>query len=374
MQKALHFIFLAVLFFTQVTGAQSLSCEGVFTDIRRSSFNLTNEAIGDSKEPAYIPVGTIHALKKSRSQNQCQTSECYLFSYVGMLEVANMNILGRTNAPKISAPYLFAKKMLEWSTQRAWDPEGRTSHHFKGGFFYDSIDLTRKHGLVPEESWQPKIAFDQWDFAQLYHDINKVATKKHNKIQGNIFTNAFRRDLKTLREKRYFEALPYLKETIEKWTGPLPTSVDFRGQTLQVKDIERAYGIDHRTRIEMLYPRERFTYDTTQLQTGFKNSVEAYGGEWVLKPESFNGIEQKIVNWVQQGAPVMTELYWGKSSAHAMIIVGYEAQNGVITRWKLQNSWGEKWSDEGSAWYTVEDFRKNLRGAYFVGWDRLTSK
>lgn len=369
MMSALRFVFMFLLLWSQVSGAQQVSCESLFLSSAGSSRYAPPTAIGDSKEPVYIPQGAIRSLEQIRSQHQCQASECYLFSYVGMLEVANLNVLKRTNAPKISAPFLFAHKLIEWATDTAWNPDN-ASLHLKGGFFHDSIALTRKHGLVPESSWQPKVPYEQWDFVQIYNDIATIAKKQNRYIKGNILTNLFRGDRNELRKKRYFEALPAIKAAIEKWTGPLPTEVDFEGQRLKVKDLERMYGIDHRTHIEMMYPRGRFSYSNEVLKRGFDNAVSIYEGSWHYGEQGYITIENKIMEWVDKEAPVMVELNWGPNGgAHAMIIVGYEKQDGDVTRWKLQNSWGSEWSDQGSAWYTIEDLRANLRGAYFVGWE-----
>jgi C1A family cysteine protease len=143
--------------------------------------------------------------------------------------------------------------------------------------------------------------------------------------------------------------------------------VDYQGSKVNVAKVEREFGIDHRAHVELMYPEAKFSYTANDLEVGFKNSVQAYGGSWRYHGKPQLEIESKIVKWVNSGAPVMVELDWGAHS-HAMIIVGHEDRNGFVHRWKMQNSWGDRWSDNGSAWYSVEDLRNNLRGAYFVGW------
>lgn len=362
-----RFRFFALILLTALplTAHAGPACSDVFLESPSGRGGV--RAIGDSKEPAYAPTGDVAALKQARVQNQCKTSECYLFSFVGLVETHNLN-QGKADAPTLSAEYLFAKKMMQWARETAWfeRPETQRTHLLEGGFFHRALLLSREHGAVPVESWQPKIPFKDWDFARLYADVESAARRARKQVHGGALTSWFKDQSPEARKQRFLDALPELQQAVERWTGPLPTEVDLRGQRFQVKDLERRYGLDHRTRIEMLYPENRWVYDRTHLENGFRTSITAFGGTWSYGPAAPTALQGRIRQWIDAGSPVMVEMAWG-SGGHAMVVVGYETNAaGHVTRWKLQNSWGDQWSDRGSAWYEPADLQRNLWGAYFL--------
>ena len=53
---------------------------------------------------------------------------------------------------------------------------------------------------------------------------------------------------------------------------------------------------------------------------------------------------------------------------HAMLVTGYDDRMGA---YRILNSWGDDWGDEGYAWLSYDAFDRQVRGAY-VAWDMPT--
>jgi C1A family cysteine protease len=49
--------------------------------------------------------------------------------------------------------------------------------------------------------------------------------------------------------------------------------------------------------------------------------------------------------------------------AHAMVLIGYDDNRRAF---RLQNSWGKGWGDEGRAWMAYDTFERNANDAYII--------
>lgn len=60
----------------------------------------------------------------------------------------------------------------------------------------------------------------------------------------------------------------------------------------------------------------------------------------------------------------------GQHGRHAMVVVGYDdnmvAKNGDIGAFKLINSWGANWGDQGFIWISYDTFKKMVQEAYVM--------
>ncbi len=60
----------------------------------------------------------------------------------------------------------------------------------------------------------------------------------------------------------------------------------------------------------------------------------------------------------------------GQHGRHAMVVVGYDdnmkAKNGDVGAFKLINSWGKNWGDNGFIWISYETFKQMVKEAYIM--------
>lgn len=60
----------------------------------------------------------------------------------------------------------------------------------------------------------------------------------------------------------------------------------------------------------------------------------------------------------------------GQHGRHAMVVVGYDdnikAKNGDVGAFKLMNSWGANWGDQGFIWISYETFKQMVKEAYIM--------
>lgn len=344
----------------------SYRCETIFNNSQadqKSSLqtqNSTQKAIGDFYEPAYIPTGITRNQKNTRNLDQCRSDECYLFAFLGAIEVRNQNFNKIKKNPAFSGAYLFAKKLMNYSDGLIQYGQGNTYHTLNGGHFYDAFDLAKTHGLMPEESWQPQVPFAEWDFARIYQSIDIKGQEWNQKINQLAQENGTD-SLKVA--KAYRKGLDELHSLIYSYTGYIPDVVDFRNQKLSPREIEQIYGIDRRVQISMMYPKNRFQdeYITTKKLTDL---TQSFGTQWKYTPEDFGDIETRMMKSIQDGTPVIVDIDWLVAGGHSMVVVDYEIIHGKLSRWKLKNSWGDSFGDQGHAWYTYKDLRKNLRRAW----------
>lgn len=347
-------LILFLCFLLSLARAQAnFTCETFFSDVKASS---ANQAIGDGNEPIYIPTGNILNNKDTRSLNQCRSSECYLFAFLGAIEVQNQNRRNNPEAPRLSGAYLVAHKLHHYIDNMIWYGPKNTGYSLRGGYLYDALYFSRHHGLMPEESWQPRVPFDEWDFARIYVTLEEKALEWNKKISSLARTHGPKSKIV---EEAYFKGTQQLHDVVATYSGPLTTQIEFRNQTLSTKDIDRQYGFDHRTTVMMMYPRGKFSGDPDTLKKKLDAATLPFSGAWSYESADWKEIELTMTHWLKQSAPVLVDVEWNKDR-HSLVVTDYEAENGYIKRWKVKNSWGNSFGDKGYAWYSYQDLRKNL--------------
>lgn len=369
--KVLLIIIAILALVTLLENAKATSiCESYYADTgsifarRAKWFEHEPERIGDSQEPRYSPVGRVVELKQAPMTNQCRTSECYLFSVVNYINVANANKPGHESVV-ISDPFLVAHKFLEHIKEGVWYGAGsdRVIHDLKGGFPFEAFHLSRKVGLVPKESWQPKTPYEEWDTKAMYSALEQKIPEWHNYIRSLAQHHNSWDALPVRAAER--EAYENLKNIVLINTGPLPNQFEYQKQVFTAKDFEKKFGA----------PRNvRFVIDNKEGH-GMPNNIkvildEAFSnhqGAWKYQTGNYQTIMQEAVNFIEAGYPVIMDFNW-KNDGHSMLLVGFEinAQN-KISRFKVMNSWGTNYANEGYVWYTPEDIWEHVRRSYKFG-------
>lgn len=361
-------LFLTSNIFADPTASSSSACKKHYTfqEAQRRVKWYLNEpgSIGDSHEPRYTPTGKVVELKTAPMTNQCSTSECYLFSTINYINVTNANKPGSEKVV-ISHPYLVAHKFLEHIREGVWYGTGneRFIHDLKGGFSFEAFHLTRKVGLVPTESWQPKVPFEQWDMSTIYSTLEKKVPEWHQYIaslaqQQRSWDNPIVR-------KAEQDAFDSLKGLILDNTGPLPKQFEFQKQVFTTNEFEKQFGA----------PRSvRFIIDNKQgyglpenIKTILNEAFANHNSGWKFQTGNHQTIMQEAVHFLEAGYPVIMDFNW-KDGGHSMLLVGYEANaQNKITRFKVMNSWGPSFANDGYVWYTEEDIWAHVRRSYKFG-------
>ena len=373
--KLQSLLLIFALLATTVNASAAPLCESLFqtpltTAPREAARRIVidePERIGDSKELRYKPTGRVVELKEIKPTNQCRTSECYLFSFVNFL---NQKISVRDDLPggdmRISHPLLVANKFLQHIREGVWyGPDApRTIHNLRGGFSYEALHLSREVGLAADESWQPKVPFEKWDTEQIYNELEKKVPEWHEHLQGLARREGtWESPIVRNAEKEAYEKL---KHVILDHTGDLPKEFNFRGETMTPKAFEEKFGAPRNVRLlidqtsdSMLPGKAKNVLNEAMVKNG--------NGGWRYQPRAVNDILQEAVRWIEADQPVIIDFDWNEGG-HSMMIVGFEANNqGTIVRYKVMNSWGPNFGNDGYAWYTPEDMANNLRRTYKFG-------
>lgn len=318
--------------------------------------------IGDFSEPYYTPTGKVLELKQAPVTNQCRTSECYLFSVINYV---NTNNAHANNYPiLISEPYLVAHKFLQHIREGVW--YGPTSenviHDLKGGFSYESVQLIRQVGLVAKKSWSPIVPFENWDMQHLYATLGAKVPEWHKYIRS--LANQYGSwDAAPVRQAER-DAYESLKPLILNLTGELPRSFELDNNIYTVGEFEQKAGM----------PRARTLAIDNKPGMGLPSNAKEVlnqamvqtGGSWKYQEGDYNTIINETVRYLEAGHPVIMDFKWG-TDGHSMLVVGYEAQGGFVTRLKVMNSWGPGFGNEGYAWYTLDDVWNNVSRVYKFG-------
>lgn len=365
-KKALSLlVFLSFLFIASQSWAKPLDyCLQIFnesqTPVSLNELPQESQSIGDRIEARYTPTGPTVELPEIKPTDQCYISECSLFSFVNYLNVIGAQNSDASSSFRISHSLLVAQKFLQHIRDGVWygTSNDRVVHNLYGGLSYKAIDLSRKVGLAPEESWQPKVPFENWDTKRIYDVLETKVPQWHKYVKGLAFKHG-NWNAAPVRDA-YKQAFDELKMEIINFTGELPESFEFKGTTMTTTEFELKYGAPRRVRLFI------------ELRSGIKlpkrtdevlnSAMIANGnGGWVYGRESVNSMLNGAVRWLDVGQPVIADFAWQGRTAHSMLIVGYELNpQNRVKRFKVMNSWGEEFGNDGYAWYTVEDITQRI--------------
>lgn len=363
----LIYFLLAIITFVEVTHAQS-SCMKHYASLESSRrekwFFNEPTAIGDYQETRYYPTGKVVELKQAAMTNQCRTSECYLFSVVNYINVSNANKPGSEKVI-ISDPYLVAHKFLQHIREGVWyGPQSdRLIHDLKGGFPFEAFHLTRKVGLVPKESWQPKVPFEEWDVSTIYSTLEQKVPEWHRYIKS-LANQHNSWDAPAVR-KAESDAYESLKNVVLKNTGPLPEQFEFQKQLFTPTEFEKKFGAPRSVRF-VINNKEGYSLPNN-IKVILNEAFVNHQSGWKYDTGNYTTIMQEAVNFIEAGYPVIMDFNW-REGGHSMLLVGYEAnQQNKVTRFKVMNSWGTNFANDGYVWYSEDDIWNHVRRSYKFG-------
>lgn len=152
--------------------------------------------VGAAETQPYQSSNPKVELRTTRNINQHSSEECYLFAFVGALEVANLNGWNRQLSPEISAEYLFVQKLMSWSYEVMTNETkmNDTFYFLDGGDVHHALKLSVDHGLLPQEFFKPRIPFANWDVAKLYSDVKEIA-KEGRSVLSRVTDDSIRKQV-----------------------------------------------------------------------------------------------------------------------------------------------------------------------------------
>jgi bleomycin hydrolase len=304
-------------------------------------------------------------------KNQCNYGGCWVYGTVSNIEARVLKRTGRS--VDLSEQYLIAHSLRDRAERALNTPGNQTA---EGGNFGTAEELIRRHGLVPRSAWQPRIPFEKSPHSgRLGNFLNNRIAQFHVEAAENPA------NIEQLRAVAKKDVL----ELIEAYTGPLPQAFKFERKNypspqafadslLPARPTPAKVSVHHPEIPKMLFE---------QRPGGKPNKVYGPVGNLVEVTESFEKVEQRIVDTLRKGQTVSVALEWEKTfidketgimsinafhvpkgykpvtkvyrdwfgtggGGHQVEIVGVDLdQNGRVLKYKLKNSWGEKSGDAG---------------------------
>lgn len=336
-------------------------CLGLVLGLPTAFGKGTMTGIGDRPLIEYTPKGDVFELRNRWPENQEQSQECYLFAYTNYLQVANVNVFGRLGSPSISGPYLFVAKMKEFIEQSY--QFGESSFHVEGGNIHDAIILTVKYGLVPDKAWKPQVAYQDWDFAQLYKDI--TASMKRNQKRLLKLKDQFGESSHEFLAARD-EAMAQTLRLIYDYSGEIPVQFTWNGQIWTPQQFAALYGISQARQFQIYYPLDiDFYMDEAEFRRDMRSSLKTFDGQMSLLQRDWFKIEVEMMRAIDRGVPVLVAVHWWRNTGHVLTVVGYEVRNEKVFAWKILNSWGD-WADRGEAFFKASEIRKKADQVWII--------
>lgn len=181
-------------------------------------------------------------------------------------------------------------------------------------------------------------AFDPW---YTYSLVNQL-TKRNDECDNGL---------------RVSDALKLLEEI-----GPkkmlFPPYNYYCNENWEVGKLEDMYGYLSPYQLASSNYEDPKNYKTTEL---IKTEIDKYGFPVVV---TLGNYSKSSLNSVGSDG-IFRPVYQPRNGGHAMTIVGYDDfKNGGSYR--VVNSWGKEWGDDGYCWIKYSDFKKYGDGAYFL--------
>ncbi len=315
--------------------------------------------IGGQQAFPYQSSNPTVELKTTRNINQAQSSECYLFAYTGALEVANKNAWNRPSHPELSAEYLFIQKLYAWSKEVLLNDSTLTDSFYflEGGDVHHAMKLSIEEGLLPQEHFKPRNDFSNWDFVLLYKDLKEIVKEGRKAIK--------RAPDDKLRNQIYQSFMQKVKERIEFEAGPQVTNFSWGGKDWSVRQFENSFGIKRNSHIYLMYAQGQWDMgDPWDLRKAVLEMAKAFRGAFNHRQTTWSQIWQYLIGSVDKGLPAMLSVKWA-GTYHVLNVVGYEFNNrSEIVSFKLKNSWGNEYGDQGHAYFGLQDIQKHTTSVW----------
>lgn len=317
--------------------------------------------LGKDELKPYQSSNPVVFLKDTRTMNQAQSEECYLFAFVSSLEVANQNGWNRPAAPSISAELLFLQKMEEWAKE-VWTQQTGLDYGFyfhAGGDVHHAMRLSVERGLVPKTAFREiNQPFLDWDFTDFYKETRAIV--REEKI--NVARARTKEEFKRL----YNLAMERLQTRLYRDVRPISQSFQSQGvQNLTAKTFENKYGIKRNSYLHYLYPAGRWDMgDPWDLRRALVDLVSTFNGRFRQGQVSWKKLWNYVLENLNAGLPTMFSLKWGRSY-HVLVATGYEYDaQGKLVSVRMKNTWGDEFGSKGSAVFSPQDLQKNTHGVW----------
>lgn len=311
--------------------------------------------IGKQETVRYQSSNPLVVLRQTRSHNQGLSDECYVFAFMGALDVANRNGWNRPFAPDLSSEYMFLDKLRAWSRESLTKglPLDQGFFFLRGGDVHHAMKLSVEEGLYPHALFNPRRPYTDWDFEKIYHQVREEVKAGRARLRG----------LKNPAQQHYVvnQTLANIEKQLVQYAGIWPQRFIWRGAQWTPKTFEHQFGIQRNSSIYMMYPPGRWDMgDPWDLRRALKDLVQVFQGAFNYRQSSWPKIWAYITQSIDSGLPTILSLKWG-STYHVMTAVGYEYNNqNQIVSVRLKNSWGHEYGDFGHAHFDPRDLQKNL--------------
>ena len=200
-----------------------------------------------------------------------------------------------------------------------------------------STIYNRKFNITSEEGKKAH-SFDPW---YTYSMVNELKNDNEDCDSGLRVSDAFSL-LKQIGPKKMFYP-PFNYYCNESWN---------------IDKVEKMYGYLSPYQVTSTDFAKPSDYKTSNL---IKTEIDKYGFPVVITIGNYSS--NSLRNVGSDG--IFRPVYQERDGGHATTIIGYDDyKNGGSYR--VVNSWGKKWGDDGYCWIKYSDFKKYGEGAYFI--------
>lgn len=332
---------------------------GILLSFSVQAWVSASARIGKYETTRYQSSNPAVFLKPVRPHNQGSTEECYLFSYVSALELANQNGWRRPQESLISAEILFLNKLEQWAHD-VWTnqlPLDQGFYFDKGGDVHHAMKLSVDRGLYPQKAFQPLRPFSDWDTELLYKEVRQIVREEKIRVA--------RANTKEEFVKLYDQALLRLRLRFYKDAGVLPNQFIYDSKLMTPKTFENRVGIKRNSFIHYLYPAGRWDMgDPWDLRRALMSLVVTFNGQFRQGQSSWKQIWSYVIESLDQGLPTLFSLKWG-GTYHVLATEGYEYDSsGQVVSIKMKNTWGSEYGANGSALFSPYDLQRVTTGVW----------
>lgn len=320
-------------------------------------------------------------------KNQCQLGTCHLHSWASAIEKSHLKRTGEQI--EVSMPYLAA---VHWLDQAIGAVNAKYVRSQSAGFdvklganVSQSRMIIRKHGIVPEGVWAPKMHFDRAPVAGRLEEavVNRIA-----KAKWDLEREINPRRQHEIRERTELD----LNDLFSAMAGELPESFNYRGKTYTPQEFAREKFPEIFEPQVMLYVNDgrkdptfrRKKQGDTLIDTNIdkveelaRKAIDAGESVYLSYEHNGNYVDKKTAimsisafNLPKNSGPMSREqraYFKVKSGGHAVQIIGYDTdpKTNRVVKWKIQNSWGDQAGDQGIFHMYSDYFRAFTKGVSF---------
>lgn len=311
---------------------------------------------------SFQPTGEVVQITKlSKTKNQSDAEECFLFSFLNYWETAQFNRQGYELSP-ISAPYLTARKFQMYIDDML--THGYSNFSLEGGLTQDLFAIMSRYGVVAEESWKPKKTWRYWDFSPMYKNI-KDSIKKWQKILLQTEKSFGKNSVE------YVATLTQAKEQtfrfVTELSGELPHTVTFQGKTKTTHEMLAYYHLEQGLFIQWMYSASRWHQDNVSfVRNQLISYTRATDSKFRTYPGRWAEILDTIIENLNRGEPTLIGFAWERGAGHMFTIIGYQVLDGKVSHLQFQNSWGSSWGINGTGWVKTGELAQRTDEIWWI--------